>query len=186
MAGRGENINGEQKSTKGYVTLNRRFTESQIKETALVFWECGANQKETSRRTGINRTTIIKWMNDSQVWADAMDAVNAQYDRRFLSKCTQIINLTLDKMIEKVSEDKTGLRDLAHTAALCIDRRQLIQNRPTSISGRSVEATDKRLADMAKRLQEFSKKVEKGHTVVDAVTPRNLRYFSAKSGIDNK
>jgi hypothetical protein len=131
-------------------------SEDSKRQAAELFWEHSGNLTEVSRITGIPRTTLIHWSQVDDVFSDTLKRINAQFDRQFAARATRIIEKGF-KRLEDLIDDKDSkvtARDLAHTLAVTIDKRQLITNRPTSISLPSGKV-EQRLKDMEKRLSAY-------------------------------
>jgi transposase-like protein len=139
---------------------NRKYSEADKKNAALIYWETHGAQRETAKRTGISRGTIQTWIESDQVFLDALQTINAEFDKRFISRCTAIMEKGLEALELKVNDPKTNVRDLAYAVAVCSDRRQLFSNRPTYIRGNS-ESMEKRLKEMEQRLTSYGDKKNK-------------------------
>lgn len=139
---------------------NRKYTVEDKKNAALVYWETHGAQRETAKRTGISRGTIQSWLESDQVFLDTLQTINGEFDRKFISRCTAIMEKGLQALESKIGDPKTNVRDLAYAVAVCSDRRQLFSNRPTYIRGNS-DSVEKSLKEMGKRLERYAADKEK-------------------------
>ena len=130
-----------------------RVTKHSIvdKARAAAIWDLCGNQKETERQTGIYRKTIAYWINnkDPDFW-DYVAKAREEFDKALSGKMID----TMDRLLTKVVGNIEALspKDALWCYAVLFDKRQLVENRPTTISART---------DFTKRLKDVSDQLAK-------------------------
>ena len=121
------------------------------KARAAAIWALCGNQKETERQTGIYRKTIAYWINnkDPDFW-DFVAKAREEFDKALSGKIIDTMDRLLNKVVGNI--DALSPKEALWCYAVLFDKRQLIENKPTSISART---------DFTKRLQDVSEQLAK-------------------------
>ena len=125
---------------------NRKYTDEQKRE-AVALQAIYGNTKKVAQMTGINRKTIQYWKSQDW-WPIIMAEVKPEVDAYIRDKTQHTISACFEGIADRVQNGdyKVGKdgelirvpmtgRDLTWTAAVMVDKRQLIMSQPTSITG---------------------------------------------------
>ena len=137
------------------------YSEEQKLKTVAVFASCGTQEK-TSQLTGIPSTTVYYWTK-TEWWQAALEKIRVENRQRLNSELTAILFSSLEQARERLDNgDVTVLkdgeivrhpikaRDLTLMAAIMFDKRQILNNSPTSITH-----SESRLVGLADRLSKM-------------------------------
>ena len=137
------------------------YSHEQRMKTVAVFASCGTQQK-TAALTGIPATTIHTWTK-SEWWQAALEHIRIENRSRLNGELTAILFGGLEQARERLDNgDVTVLkdgeivrhpikvRDLTLMAAIMFDKRQILNNSPTTIT-----QSDTRLVGLADRLSKM-------------------------------
>jgi transposase-like protein len=142
-----------------------RYTYEDKIRAADIYWANGSSVRETARQANVDKSRISDWAQSDETFRNRLDEITKQYDRKFQNQATRIIEKSfqlLEKRLEALIAEpgKLQTRDIAHTIAVLVDKRNLLGNRPTSISSRP-DSIERRLKEMSKRLDDYQKEKEK-------------------------
>lgn len=134
----------------------------------------GTPLKTASRLTGIPRATLQSWR--SKPWyAEAVEIIRKQLDEQLDGRMTHIVNKGIKKLEQRLDEGDAvvqrdgslvykpvSARDTAIISSIFFDKRNLLRNKPTSIT--SNQSTAERLAELKDRFKEIA--IEAEYTVI--------------------
>lgn len=122
-------------------------------------------QKSFAKVVGISGSTLSEWSNGKNISERAL-AMADDYKERIKEKIEAILEQTLDAMPDKI--ERASYWDLARTMGLAFDKLQLIDGKPTSITGNELPHNERArvifaLLDTAKQRQ------LEGNQIIDTV-----------------
>ena len=117
-------------------------------------------------RVMLSDIACVKWDKDLRKYIDSNPdilreaeemklKVNDAYTSAKMSELEKTIGMRMDvdeRIIEKLEEGKTSVRDLKDLSKYLFEREQLLSGKPTSIVGRTKEMSDEELIKELKRL----------------------------------
>ena len=120
---------------------------------AGAIWAWNGNQMRTERETGINRKTIRRWIQekDPDFWA-AVEKANDEFEKSLKQKIVGILNDQLDNIMSKGKE--LTAKESSIIFGILFDKKQLIENKPTSIS--KAINVEKKLAEVSEALKKHA------------------------------
>ncbi len=144
-----------------YVRLRQRPTprqytkEEKAKIVAFAALTTDKTQRYTARIFGISQRTVSEWTRGINISKESLVMAH-DFKERIKAKLEDIVELALDTMPEKA--DKASFWDLARTAGLAFDKIQLMEGKPTSITGNELPSNERArlifaLMDKAKQAQ---------------------------------
>ena len=124
------------------------YTEQDRRQAAVHFLTYQSVEK-TAELTGIPQQTISEWKNNAAWWNPLLSEVRSHVQAGICAEVTGIFRKSLDQLNERLDNGdvhvslKSGeiirapvkFRDLTMAAAILFDKRQVLMNQPTSISG---------------------------------------------------
>ena len=139
----------------------RTYSDEQKEKTAAIFLAAGSLDK-TCQLTGIPKTTVCQWTKTD--WWDAAQArLRIEHRQRLNADISHILFSSLEHARDRLENGdvtilKDGeivrhpikVRDLTLMAAIMFDKRQILNNSPTSITH-----SDTRLVGLADRLSKM-------------------------------
>ena len=160
-----------------------RYTDDQRRQ-AVIEYATRGNLAHVSRTLGIPETTLGDWKH-SDWWHTQTVVRRALTEDRILSEVDKIIELANRETIDRLENGNVQLvktaeghverrvpmngKDAATISAIHIDKRQILLNKPTSISSNSGSDAIKHLAAQFEQLsrQHSEKVIEGRHTVIE-------------------
>ena len=119
----------------------RQFSdEDKAKVVAVAACITEVGQNEIGKIFGLNRRTISEWTRGIYI-SDKALAMADEHKERIKAKFENILELALDVMPEKV--DKASFWDLARASGLAFDKIQLMEGKPTVISGNELPSNER-------------------------------------------
>jgi len=126
----------------------------------------GTSFRTSSRLTGIPYATVNTWR--SKEWyAQAIELIRSQLDEQLDGKMTHVLNKGINKLEERLEQgdpvvNRNGevtykpvsAKDSAIISSIFFDKRNLLRNKPTSIT--SNQSTDERLQHLADKFREIA------------------------------
>ena len=126
----------------------------------------GTSFRTSSRLTGIPYATISTWR--SKEWyTQAIELIRMQLDEQLDGKMTHVLNKSINKLEQRLEQgdpvvDRNGgitykpvtAKDSAIISSIFFDKRNLLRNKPTSIT--SNQSTDERLQHLADKFREIA------------------------------
>lgn len=141
----------------------RKFTdEEKAKVVAVAACLTEQGNFKIGRIFGVHRRTIWEWTNGRYISEGAL-AMAEEYKERIKAKFENILELALDVMPEKI--DKASFWDLARASGLAFDKIQLMEGKPTVISGNELPSNER--ARMIFALMAQAKERQNNAEVVD-------------------
>ena len=147
-----------------YLTDKHKKPESVLRLLSLI--ASGTKIATACRSTGMSYSTYVKWIHKPW-YREVMELIKAQMDARLDSTVTGLIHKVTDQMEDRITNgdvilDRDGNpqrrpmsgRDLGVNFATFFDKRQLLRNKPTSVSEN--KSTKETLDDIAKRFEELA------------------------------
>ena len=150
--------------------VNRHWSESQKIEAVQAFVMFG-KVPVVAAMTGVPKGTIAQWKLQDW-WKDLESEIRASDDIELSGKLKRVIDKSIDVVADRLDQgdwfydQKSGevrrkpvsLRD-AHTVAKdMIDKKRILENKPTSITEHKI---DDRLLDLKKKFEEFALNFQK-------------------------
>ena len=147
-----------------YRTGKYKKTETILKCLAMI--ASGTKKQVACRTTGLPYQTYVKWIHKPW-YQQVMELIKLEFDNHLDASLTGTTHKAIDKINERMDNgdvvlDKEGNqirkpmsgRDLGVTFATLFDRRQLLRNKPTSVS--ETKTTKEHLDGIAKRFHEMA------------------------------
>jgi hypothetical protein len=133
--------------------MTTQFYNREEKMRAGAIWAWNGNQMRTERETGINRKTIRRWIQekDPDFWA-AVEKANDEFEKSLKQKIVGLLNAQLDNIISKGKE--LTAKESSVIFGILFDKKQLIENKPTSIS--KAINVEKKLAEVSEALNKHA------------------------------
>ena len=161
------------------ITGGSHYTDEKRREAAATYLVLG-NLRATGKQCRVNERTLSDWVK-SEWWHDLLQTLHYEKSVELDAKLSEVIdkallNLTdrLDYGDLRIRPDGTtqrvpvSARDCAIIAAVGFDKRQILRNQPTSITGDSTQ----RLHDLAARLLVgFEDRGKQAGTIGSGATP---------------
>ena len=165
----------------GKLTVTRnasgsRYTDDKRREAAATYLVLG-NLRATARQTGVHERTLSDWVK-SEWWNPLIQTLLYEKGVELDAKLTEVIdkallNLTdrLDNGDVKMKSDGTmqrvpvSAKDCAIIAAVGFDKRQILRNQPTLITGN----TNDRLYAIVESLNAMSSQPDKEKNVIESI-----------------
>jgi hypothetical protein len=117
---------------------------------AAVIYVTTGSQMKAAESIGTDRQVINAWVHKGDpIWVEMVEKAQENYDKELPGKLSGLIEKAIDRIGEALPNSTAN--QAATVLGICFDKRQIIQNKPTSISGRK-EEIDKELEATAKRL----------------------------------
>lgn len=126
----------------------------------------GTSRATACKLTGIHRRTFDRWR-DKEWFSQAIDLIRKQLDDQLDGKMTKVINKTIDKLYDRIDTGDAVVqrngelvykpvtaKDAAIISSIFFDKRNLLRNKPTSIT--STQSTNEHLQTLASRFREIA------------------------------
>ena len=136
--------------------IGSRYTDEQRRAACAEYLVKG-NAQAVANSLGIPHTTILDWKN-KEWWHTLTVQLRGQTEDRITSELDQIIERAHRETLDRLDNGDVQLvkgadgyeerrvpikgRDAATIAAIAVDKRQILLNKPTSISGRAEGMSD--------------------------------------------
>ena len=141
----------------------RNYTEADRREAAMALLIHDGSTKTAARHLGIPRSTLQLWQKRED-WEDTVSTVRDEYEHEYEQKLIDRFDRLVDSAQAQLADrlehgdsilDKNNTlirrpmsgKDVSVTVGICLDKRQLLRNMPTSIQGNADERLQK-LLDM--------------------------------------
>jgi len=143
---------------KGYV----KYTAEQIQHAGMMWYQY-RNFRKVSRETDIPWETMKMWESEGQEhWEIGKKREASSVDKRLSVKMLKITEGAMDFLQEQLDdpEQRKGLktRDVSLMGAIYHDKRQVLEGKPTTISGKGSVAVERRLEEIAEALDKADKR----------------------------
>ena len=163
-----------------------RYSADDVEKVAIAYFLCGTVKAtieffQSQQGIRLGHSTISKWM-DREEWITATARIkkvhNDTLDTRMSSIISKAFSAVEDRMENgdvvivkgEMMRKPVSMRDLAWTAAVLFDKRQIARKLPTRISGG--ESSDDKLAQIAAKLGQIA---EMGQRRPTDITPDDNR-----------
>jgi hypothetical protein len=139
-----------------------RYSDEDRRRAVAYFVVLGDCEK-VSQAVGIPARTLRDWKN-SQWFSELVAEVRREKDAELDAQFNGAIHAAAEQLFDRINNGDFAIvggklhrkpmagRDLAVTAAILFDKRQLLRNQPTIITGDSPDNKLARLAEMLQRL----------------------------------
>lgn len=147
-----------------YKTGRYKKTESILKCLAMI--ASGTKKHVACRTTGLPYQTYVKWLH-KEWYHECMELIKIEFDNQLDASLTSTTHTAISELNDRMENgdvvlDKEGNeqrkkmsgRDLGVTFATIFDRRQLLRNKPTSVSER--KSTSEVLDSIAERFEDLA------------------------------
>jgi hypothetical protein len=154
------------------------YTDRERIEAATLYAALGSIPR-VGELTGISQSALRGWVRED--WFKALlDEIRAENDQKIDVRFNEIISDALDQLGDRVKNGdfiltKTGemirkpvgARDLSIVTAINIDKRQLLRNKPTTITEKvSDKSTDQKLLELKQSFERLvGKKIREPETI---------------------
>lgn len=131
--------------------------------SAIALYATTGNMQKVARAINIPDSTLEYWKNNAPWWHSQLAQIRDEKNQELDAQLSEIISragvVTIDRLKqgdEIITKDGDRMRklvtgrDAATIGAIAFDKRQILRNQPTSITGKS---TDERLTYLADRLR---------------------------------
>lgn len=130
--------------------MGSQYTDD-VRVNCAIVWLTYGNVSKTAEATGISRQTIGDWQKKDW-WIDLVSKIRQEKKQEFDSGFSRIIEKSMKSIESQLDADTVSARDAATIMGITFDKRQVLNNRPTNISGKAL--------DINKLQGEFSKFME--------------------------
>ena len=151
----------------------KTYSPDDIRRAAQLYAVVG-NFKKVSRQTGIPDTTLLYWRDNKDEWVTMYEQIRAEKRDELDAHFTSILDKAMEGLQDRLQngdeyfDAKTGqhyrkkvsARDLVIVGGSVFDKRQILNNQPTSVRG-TVSAED-RLKELAKVLTKDEPRGQEG------------------------
>jgi len=118
------------------VTYNgSQYSDEQRKHAALTYLTIG-NINKTAQLTNIPQRTLYDWTK-TEWWQELTTRIREEKKQEFDSNFTRIIEQCTQTIEKQLENDEVKARDAAMIMGITFDKRQVLNNQPTSISAKS-------------------------------------------------
>ena len=129
-----------------------KWTSEQIQHAGMVFYQT-RNVIETSRQVGIPKDTLYSYESTgNEAWErgkkQEATAVDKRLSKEFLRVTERAIELIHERLDNPATRSKLALRDISWMGAVYHDKRQVLEGKPTTISGSS-KAAERKLKELS-------------------------------------
>lgn len=119
------------------------------------------NTRKVSEMSGVPQNTILYWKQSewwqelsNKLWEENKEELNAGYSR--------ILSRTIERIEEKIEEPEIKAVDLAKVHGILFDKRQILNNQPTSIKS---GVDNEQLKDLKRQFEALAGKTIEGDRV---------------------
>lgn len=147
-----------------YQTSKFKKPETILKCLAMI--ASGTKKKVACRTTGLPYSTYVKWIHKPW-YHQCIELIKTEFDSQLDASLTMTTHKAVDALNDRLENgdiilDKDGVpvrkpmsgRDVGVTFATIFDRRQLLRNKPTSVS--ETKSTKEILDNIAKRFEDMA------------------------------
>jgi len=110
----------------------KQYTAEEKAGALVVLATNKGNLARTARDTGLPRKTISAWAKGKHIQAVTPE-IMAQKTDEIISKLDRNVALYLEAGADPAKIEKASLKDISIAMAVSLDKKQLLQNRPTAI-----------------------------------------------------
>ena len=148
--------------------LKRRSYSDADKREAVVLYLMLGTMNKVAEQVGIPERTLSSWKNETEWWGEIAISVRQETTEKIQANIDNIIDsalretqdrldhgdAVLDKHGQVVRKPMSG-KDAAIVGAVFFDKRQIMDNQPTSISGHP----DQRLTELMARFEDIGRRL---------------------------
>ena len=120
---------------KGITYSGSKYSNEQRTHAALVYLTYG-NLNKTSRAVNIPQRTLEDWTK-TEWWRELTTKLREEKKDEFDAGFTRIIDKTIKTIENQLDSGEVKARDAATIMGITFDKRQVLNNQPTSITGKS-------------------------------------------------
>ena len=147
---------------KALAKKRETYSPDDIRKAAQVYAVVG-NFTKVSKQIGVPVTTLLYWRDNKDEWVTTYDKVRIEKRDELDAHFGEVLDMSMQGLADRLTfgdefydaragkyyRKKVGARDLAIIAGVTFDKRQLLNNQPTSVkSNVSVEERLKAVAEM--------------------------------------
>lgn len=132
----------------------RKYTDREKAQALSVLAANRDNVTKTSRELGIARKTLESWFKGTKGVSGITPQLQKETDQKVIDSLQESIDLYLEAAKSPAKIEKASLKDVNLSLAINIDKKQLLQNRPTAITQHSATDQQRLLASIKMVMQE--------------------------------
>lgn len=121
-------------------TNGSKYSHQERYNTVVMFLVYG-NQRKVSEVTGIPQDTIYGWSR-TEWWQQLLTKVKEEKHAEFNAGFSRIIEKSIDTIEEQLNNQEVRALDAAKIMGIAFDKRQIMNNQPTSIQGKASSIND--------------------------------------------
>ncbi len=96
------------------------------------------NVTKTAEAANIPQRTLYDWTK-TEWWAELITRFREEKKHELDANLSRIVNKCTQTIENKLENDEVSARDAAMIMGITFDKRQVLNNQPTSISGKSID-----------------------------------------------
>lgn len=117
-----------------------RYTHQERYQAAIYYIGYG-NSKKVSELTGIPRNTVLSWFK-TDWWQQLVTRLCEEKQQEFNAGFSRLIEKSIDTIENQLDNQEVKAMDAAKIMGIAFDKRQILNNRPTSIQGKATSIND--------------------------------------------
>jgi hypothetical protein len=108
---------------------------------AAVYMVIYGNTKKVAELTGIPRNTLLCWLK-YEWWEKLINKLHEERSQEFKAAFSRLIDKSIKEIEKQLDNQEVKALDAAKIMGIAFDKRQIMNNLPTSIQGKSVQISD--------------------------------------------
>lgn len=116
---------------------------------AAVYYIAHGNSRKVSELTGIPRNTVLEWFK-SDWWNQLTTRLREEKSSEFNAGFSRLIEKSIEEIEKQLDNQEVKAMDAAKIMGIAFDKRQILNNLPTSISGKA-----KGINDLAEEFERY-------------------------------
>ena len=114
---------------------------NELKMQAATLYLTLGNARKTAQAINIPERTLHDWI-VSEWWAELSTVLRVEKSQEIDAGFTRIIQKSMACIEAQLEKDQVKARDAATIMGITFDKRQVLNNRPTSISSKAIDIKD--------------------------------------------
>ena len=140
--------------------IHSKYTPEQ-RYNAVVIWMTYGNTRKVSELTGIPRNTILDWK-QSEWWQALSNRFQDENKDLFNAGFTRLIERGIHTMEKAFDNEEVSPMDAAKIMGIAFDKRQILNNQPTSINS---NVSSEQLNDLKEQFERLAGKTIEGKRI---------------------
>ena len=114
-----------------------QYSDQDRTRAAITYLTLG-NLNKVSRVVNIPQRTLYDWVK-TEWWNELITKIREEKHEEINAGFTRIIEKSMSTIEEKLENQEVSARDAAWIMGVTFDKRQVLNNQPTSISGKAID-----------------------------------------------